>query len=216
MTTIAHYYINDRKAAILTIAEEVFAQYSFAGASIRLITKKSGVNLSMISYYFGSKEALYLSIFNLRLEEITQELAVFEQLNLNPAEKLEKYLTAYTKRVAANQNFQRLLCNELVSIQHPIIISNLTATREHIYHFLLKIVANGITQGCFKEIDQEVFTLNILALIRSVATDHLVKNIHLDGNPQEDATRRIVDYMMSTINIKKDQHYESGSHVYLS
>jgi TetR/AcrR family transcriptional regulator len=201
MTTSAHYNINERKAAILMTAEAVFAQYSFAGASIRLITKRSGVNMSMISYYFGSKEALYLSIFKLRLEEITEELTAFEQLDLSPAEKLEKYLTAYIKRVAANQSFHRLLCNELISLQHPAIITGVSATRERIYHFLLKIIESGVTQGYFKKIDQEVFTLNILGLIRSVVTDHLVKHIHLDVNADKDAARRLVDYIMSTISI---------------
>jgi AcrR family transcriptional regulator len=58
MTKPINYSLQDRKETILMIAEEVFAEYSFARASIRLITKRSGVSLAMISYYFGSKDAL--------------------------------------------------------------------------------------------------------------------------------------------------------------
>jgi TetR/AcrR family transcriptional regulator len=213
MTKSISYSIQNRKETILAIAEEVFAQYSFAGATIRLITKRSGVNSAMISYYFGSKEALYLDIFKLRLEEAAEEISRFEEVDLNPAEKLKAYLAAYIKRVAVNQNFHRLLCNELVSMQHPPIIAQISAARKLIYNFLLKTIGSGIIKGYFKKIDEEIFVLNILALVRSVFTDHLNTRIHLNESTQEDLTRRIVDYLMSMLTLDDHHQFERKCHV---
>jgi TetR/AcrR family transcriptional regulator len=213
MTKLTNYDLLDCKETILMIAEEVFGQYSFAGATIRLIAERSGVNSAMISYYFGSKEALYRNIFELRLEEIAEEISRFEQLDLDPAEKLKAYLAAYIERIASNPNFHRLLGNELVTVQHPPIIIQISEVRSRIYNFLRKIITNGITRGYFKKIDEEVFVLNILALVPSVFTNHLTMRIHLNKQPHEDFVRRIVNYMMSMLILEDHNQFERKSHV---
>jgi TetR/AcrR family transcriptional regulator len=202
-----------RKETILLIAEEVFAQYNFEGASIRLITKRLGVNSAMISYYFGSKEALYLEIFKLRLHEVTEEISRFEAVDLNPVEKLKGYLAAYIKRVAGNQNFHRLLCNELVTLQHPAVIAQISASRQLIYNFLLDTIAKGFHKGYFKKIDEEVLVLNILSLVRSLFTDHLTLRNQLNELPQDDLARRIVGYFMSMLTLENHYQTEKKSHV---
>ena len=50
----------DVKQRIVDIASRLFAEKSFEGASVREIAAKCGVNIAMISYYFGGKEGLYL------------------------------------------------------------------------------------------------------------------------------------------------------------
>jgi AcrR family transcriptional regulator len=213
MTKQINYSSHDRKEAILLNAEEVFGQYSYAGATIRLITKRSGVNSSLISYYFGSKEALYLNIFKLRLEEITEEIRQFERLNMEPAEKLKAYLAAYIKRVASNQSFHRLLRDELVTMQHPPIIALVSKARNLIYNFLLETIREGIAKGYFKKIDEEVFVLSILALVPSVFTDQLATPTDLNKPRQRDFTGRIVDYIISTLAAEDHDQFERKSHV---
>jgi AcrR family transcriptional regulator len=82
MTTLPNNSLVHRKETIMMIAEEVFAQYSFSGATIRLITKRLGVNSAMISYYLGSKEALCFDIFKLRLDEITEEISRYYLMSM--------------------------------------------------------------------------------------------------------------------------------------
>ncbi len=48
----------DKRAHILAIAEQLFADNGFDGTSVRDIAQLANVNLAMISYYFGSKEKL--------------------------------------------------------------------------------------------------------------------------------------------------------------
>ncbi|MDL2398693.1 CerR family C-terminal domain-containing protein [Rhizobium mayense] len=46
---------------LLENALDVFGRYGFDGASTRKITNAAGVNLQAITYYFGSKEGLYIA-----------------------------------------------------------------------------------------------------------------------------------------------------------
>jgi len=52
----------DAKKRLLKCAIKEFAEKGFDGASTRDIVKQAGMNISAISYYFGSKEGLYTEI----------------------------------------------------------------------------------------------------------------------------------------------------------
>jgi len=47
---------------IIDAATSLFAEHGLHGVSTRDIAKKSGMNLSLISYYFGGKEGLYQTV----------------------------------------------------------------------------------------------------------------------------------------------------------
>lgn len=56
--------LNDSKSKILKAAKKLFAQNGFDGTSTRQIVKEAGVNISLISYYFGNKQNLFFSLFD--------------------------------------------------------------------------------------------------------------------------------------------------------
>ena len=79
----------DKKSHILNVAEKVFSEYGFDGASTRMISSRAGVNLAMLNYYFGSKEGLFLEIFKRKVSLFPQILQnISENQHLTPWEKL--------------------------------------------------------------------------------------------------------------------------------
>ena len=58
---------NDKQVHIIETAEKLFALHGFAGTSIRDISREAGINVAMVSYYFGSKEKLMEAIFHHRI-----------------------------------------------------------------------------------------------------------------------------------------------------
>src|ERR1700741_62757 len=57
----------DKKDHILDVAERVFSDLGFDGASTRMISGEAGVNMAMLNYYFGSKEGLFLAVFERKI-----------------------------------------------------------------------------------------------------------------------------------------------------
>lgn len=45
--------------AILSIAAELFAEHGFEGTTLRAITDRAGVDVAMVSHFFGNKQGLF-------------------------------------------------------------------------------------------------------------------------------------------------------------
>jgi AcrR family transcriptional regulator len=81
---------------ILGAAEATFAEHGYSGTSLRQIVDRANVTQALVTYYFGSKEALYKEIFLKRGREIAN--ARLEGLRLLPANPtLEQVVAAYLK-----------------------------------------------------------------------------------------------------------------------
>ncbi|MFK4441301.1 AcrR family transcriptional regulator [Caballeronia udeis] len=82
---------------IVAAAEELFAQLSFDGVSLRNIALKSGVPVGLVSYHFGGKLGVYRAIFESRAPAIVEQreagLALAE-LEEDPDRRLELILKA--------------------------------------------------------------------------------------------------------------------------
>jgi len=72
--------MNETQIKILDAAESEVADCGFAGASIRNITQRAGVNIASINYHFGSKEELIKQLFIYRITPLNdQRLAMLRQ-----------------------------------------------------------------------------------------------------------------------------------------
>lgn len=58
---------------ILDVAERLFAEAGFPGATLRRITAAARVNLAAVQYHFGGKEALYREVFRRRIRPMNEE-----------------------------------------------------------------------------------------------------------------------------------------------
>lgn len=67
------------KQRILSAATKLFAEKGFDGTSVREICKEAGVNLCMISYYWGGKQELYNGI----TEDLIERQTAYSQQYIN-------------------------------------------------------------------------------------------------------------------------------------
>ena len=99
MPTTVHFSTKDR---ILGAAEELFAQYGFAGTSLRQVTSRADVNIAAVNYHFGSKENLVNEVFRRRMDEMSAQR--LQRLRAavagNPCE-LEHVLAAFVEPALA-------------------------------------------------------------------------------------------------------------------
>ena len=61
---------NEKQLAIIHTAEKLFSVTGFDGTSVRDIANEAGINVAMVSYYFGSKEKLMEAVFEQRTNQM--------------------------------------------------------------------------------------------------------------------------------------------------
>jgi AcrR family transcriptional regulator len=135
---------------ILFAAEKLFAEHGFQGTSTREISKAANVNISMISYYFGSKEKLYEKLVEYRMTE-SQFFSkdILERTDINEWEKIEKIVDQFSGRVRHHKCFYRIMQREQLHTENPQIVEFLKQTKLGFISMYSKILESGLQKGIF-------------------------------------------------------------------
>ncbi|WP_294203386.1 TetR/AcrR family transcriptional regulator [uncultured Chryseobacterium sp.] len=135
---------------ILFAAEKLFAEKGFEGTSTREIAKAAHVNISMISYYFGSKEKLYEKLVEYRMNEgqfFSKD--ILERTDMNEWEKIARIVDQFTDRVRHHKCFYRIMQREQLHTQNPHIVEFLKQTKIGFIAVYSKILEIGLEKGIF-------------------------------------------------------------------
>ncbi|BAP32737.1 TetR family transcriptional regulator [Chryseobacterium sp. StRB126] len=135
---------------ILFAAEKLFAEKGFDGTSTREISKAANVNISMISYYFGSKEKLYEKLVEYRMNEgqfFSRDIV--ERTDLNDWEKIEKIIDQFSNRIRTQKCFYRIMQREQLHTSNPQIIEFLKETKMAFLTMYSRILESGLKSGIF-------------------------------------------------------------------
>lgn len=135
---------------ILFAAEELFAEHGFEGTSTREIAKAANVNISMISYYFGSKEKLYEKLVEYRMTEgrfFSQD--ILERTDTNEWQKIEKIVDQFSNKVRTQKCFYRIMQREQLHTKTPQIVEFLKQTKLSFISMYSKILEAGLQKGIF-------------------------------------------------------------------
>lgn len=148
----------DKKDHILDVAERIFADMGYDGASTRMISGEAAVNMAMLNYYFGSKEGLFLAVIERKItsfQNILQSLGSAE--NTSSWEKIEAYIEIYGERVVNNNCFQKLLYQELTMNRRTELAEKIRNILMKSVSELFRILQEGIDNGEFhKDTDMQM------------------------------------------------------------
>jgi AcrR family transcriptional regulator len=147
----------DKRSQILIAAEELFAEKGFDGTSVRDIAHLAGVNLAMISYYFGSKEKLFEALVEYRSSYtvvVLEELASDE--SLDPMGKMFKLIDFYVERILTNHRYHNIITRQFSTLQSPELKEFLMRMKERNLEQIRKIMEDGEQKGVFRKVDMEM------------------------------------------------------------
>ena len=135
---------------IMMVAEKLFAANGYNGTSVRDIASKAKVNVSMISYYFGSKENLMEELFRWRMEEgLNFAKHIVENDDLNEIEKLDAFVDNFVNRVQKFKDFYLLIHTQQVISQNKNIQNFLKDSKINYIEINQRIVEIGLEKGIF-------------------------------------------------------------------
>lgn len=160
----------DKRLNILAAAEKLFSELGYEGTSTRQIAKEASANMSMISYYFGSKEGVFLEIMNKRISDFTTQLLNITEDSISPMQKLFQVIDKYSHRVLDNISFHKMMHRELSLAQRPEMYCKLKDALAGNLGVLEKIINEGIEDQSFRPVDKRMLIATIMGTVTSVAT----------------------------------------------
>lgn len=143
--------LTEKQIEILQSAEEIFSNKGVDATSVRDIAKNAGINIAMISYYFGSKQKLVEALFLWRLYTINQDLGkTVKDETLNPYEKLLFFLKTYMQRIMSNHAFHRIMVREYSKSDSFIFIDEaIRDLKVSNLEFINQTIEDGYNQKIF-------------------------------------------------------------------
>ena len=155
--------IKNKKKHILESAEKLFAVKGFEASTVRDIAEEAGVNLAMISYYFGSKEKMMESLFQERMSNTKLKVQqLLSNEHISPFGKVEIMLDDYIKKVLENQSFYKILLFEQVMKKNPEIIRMLKELKMGYASLFSDLIKEGQKKKVFKKNIDVVLALNTM------------------------------------------------------
>jgi AcrR family transcriptional regulator len=145
--------MSDKREHILNVAEDLFAEKGFDGTSVRDIAQQAGVNLAMISYYFGSKEKLLESLIEYRAG---YAYGILEELNkdetLSQWDKIDRLVDFYVDRIINNMKFHMIMWQES-NVRSEEIKARTIGIKLRNLEQITKIIADGQAKKLFRQVD---------------------------------------------------------------
>lgn len=167
----------DKKTAILDAAEALFAEAGFDASSTRSIAAKAGVNMAMLSYYFGSKDGLYKAVLErgLGLNEDTFQIANDQD---NSWQQLFNCVEFHAENVLSDHYFQKLIHHEVSLLQRSDVTDYITDNITRSANELKQIIVRGIENGSFRSADIELTLASIFGtLYYIVNSSHIASRV---------------------------------------
>ncbi|HSC40632.1 MAG TPA: TetR/AcrR family transcriptional regulator [Chitinophagaceae bacterium] len=161
--------MTDKKAHILDVAMQLFAEKGFEGSSIRDLAARAGVNVAMVNYYFGSKEKLFESLVAQKasytrgvLDEIVKNTA------LSDIEKIDAVIDTYVDRLFTNRVFHRVIHQELMLSQRESLQQSIADIIFPNSLLIKEILEEGTRKGNFKQVDPPLVIATLVGTINQV------------------------------------------------
>ncbi len=190
----------DTKGKILAVARKLFAQQGYSATSVKQICTEAGVNVSLISYYFGGKEQVLIELLQTSLFDIpifkNKELASDPVLGIREI-------------VASIINF-RVSNPEIMTILHREILNEIPRNNQiesHIYPLwnrLRKYLEMGFDMGIFnyKSLD---FTFQIIVstiIFPRINPDFLKPFLGDGETPADEIINHTMEFILKGLDYK--------------
>jgi len=173
---------NAKKLQIIEAAEELFASKGFAGTSVRDIAQQADINVSMISYYFGSKEKLIEALFDVRLNQSRSQIEmILQNEELTPHQKINIWIDSVLDQLMSSQSFHKIMMREQLSTERtPIISDHIMELKLRNVELMTNLISEGQKAGDFREnIDMMLITTTLYGTInQAIATQEFLRKIH--------------------------------------
>jgi len=143
---------SEKQLAIISTAEKLFALNGFDGTSVRDIAQEAGVNVAMISYYFGSKEKLMEAVFEQRTVNIRIKVEnLLQNDQMTQLQKVNVLIEDYVDKFIHQQEFHKIMMREQLKEKDTVIAGLIHELKKRNLASIKKLIHDGQKSGEFKK-----------------------------------------------------------------
>ena len=196
---------SEKQIQIINTAEKLFACKGFDGTSVRDIAEEAGVNIAMISYYFGSKEKLMQALFKERTDHIKLKVeTLLKDESLSPLEKIYALSDDYIERIMHKLQFHKIMVYEQMLEKNPAVTEMISELKKENAEYITKLIKDGQKRGAFKKDIDIVMLMNTLigTVTQTVLNQNYYKfyyNLQLSDEALQERLRKKLSSHIKTI-----------------
>jgi AcrR family transcriptional regulator len=154
----------ETRKKLLAIAIQLFATKGFKGTTTRDIARSSGMTISNIYYYFGSKHGLLLAVLESISKRLEAELIRVSEMAIDPVELISLLVSTHLDQIASNSVATRLLFADQQELTAEAKQVN-KQFQTNIFNIYRKALQNCQKVGHMKARNVSVVAFHILGLV---------------------------------------------------
>ncbi len=180
-----------RLAEILTHATEVFCKKGYEGASMRDLSRESGMSLAGLYYYFESKERLLYLIQKHTFATIVQRLKARLEGVGNTENRVRIFILNHLEYFLANQAAMKVLSHEADALKNGFA-SDVAAIKREYYRICLGLL-DDLKRERELQFSTRLAVLSLFGMMNWIYTWH---------NPRVDADATTIAKEMGDIFLR--------------
>lgn len=165
-----------RLSQILAHATEVFCEKGYEGASMRDLSRSSGMSLAGLYYYFQSKERLLFLIQKHTFSTIVKHLKARLEGVTDPEQKIRIFILNHLEYFLANQAAMKVLSHESEILKNGFA-SEVAAIKREYYRIATGLVEE-LKRNRALQVSTRIAVLSLFGMMNWIYTWH---------NPRVDA-----------------------------
>ena len=181
---------DQRLAEILSHATDVFCKKGYEGASMRDLSRASGMSLAGLYYYFESKERLLFLIQKHTFSTIVQRLKQRLEGVDDPEQRIRIFILNHLEYFLANQAAMKVLSHEAGALKNGFA-SELAAIKREYYRICLGLLED-LKRDRGLQLSSRIAVLSLFGMMNWIYTWH---NPRVDADA-EDIAREMGDILL--------------------
>lgn len=129
-------------ARILETASHLFARKGYSAVGIREIASRAGVNISMISYYYGGKVGILKAIVKEYFRNLGGIIMKLKEMNLDPDDYIRKFSCGLVGLIRSKEDLCRV-----AMIEMPFELPQVTKLKIELLKENMKQMSDSIRKG---------------------------------------------------------------------
>jgi AcrR family transcriptional regulator len=187
-----------RLAEILTHATEVFCKKGYEGASMRDLSRASGMSLAGLYYYFESKERLLFLIQKHTFTTIVQRLKTRLEGVSDPEQQIRIFILNHLEYFLANQAAMKVLSHEAEVLKNSFGAEIAAIKRE--YYRICVGLLDQLKSGRGLQFSTRIAVLSLFGMMNWIYTWH---NPRVDADAEQLAREMGDLFLRGVMNASK-------------